>query len=152
MVNELFMLSQFYPEMYCTALIISTSRLFPYFYKYALGALMNWFLCAIDCFKRLPNSIFPGVIWRSTFSPDKRAEKSTDKSFSSYEFFAVKFMVVLVFLLCQHTWGDTGRCAWYNSPLSKVNEPLPTQTKASHSSSVMHSSARTLKSHITYFH
>lgn len=70
--RELFMLSQFHPEMYCTALIIPTSRLFPYLYKFALGALMDWFL---RCLKRSPNSVAPGV---ETQCPQPRQERRED--------------------------------------------------------------------------
>lgn len=49
----------------------------------------------------------------------------------------------LLFGLCVS--GNMGETWRYNSPLSEVNQPLPTHTKANHSSSIMHSSARTRK-------
>lgn len=52
-----------------------TSMLFSKFYKFALGALMSWFLYAIyKCLKR-SSDLISAEIWHSPLGPDKRTEK-----------------------------------------------------------------------------
>lgn len=72
--------SQFYPEMYCTALIISTSRLFPYFCPWSLNELISM--------HNLQNVLRELHLTRCRDLTQylQLRVKTTDKSFSSYGF------------------------------------------------------------------
>lgn len=102
-------------------------------------------LCGTQNCPRRSSKLIRAQVWHNSPSADNRGseriipfawQRARRPVFSHFSFF---FLFVCAY---QEPWG---RCARYNSPLSEVNEPLPTHTKANHSSSIMHSSARTRK-------